>query len=87
LGPDLDQGAAQVATLETLPPQSALEWSVVIADPQLRSATVATILRSWMDQDLPAAQNFFQTTTDLLPPDRDRISEIFADLSRNTPAQ
>jgi hypothetical protein len=86
-GPDLDQGAAQVASVESLPPATAMVWAEVISDPQLRSATVATVLRNWADQDPAAAQNYFQSTTNLLGSDRQRISETLADLTKNTAGQ
>lgn len=86
-GADLDHGEAEVATMESLPPEVALAWAENISSAQLRSATMTSVLRSWADNDPGAAQRYFQTTTDLLPADRQRISETFADLVPTTPVQ
>jgi hypothetical protein len=77
-GPDLDQGAARVATMPLLPTQTALAWAEGIGDPQLRSATLANVLRDWIYDDPSAAQNYFQGTTNLLTADRQQISEVIS---------
>ncbi|HLX70887.1 MAG TPA: hypothetical protein VKV04_14770, partial [Verrucomicrobiae bacterium] len=86
-GPDLDQGAARVATMPSLPPQTALAWTEGIVDPQLRSATLASVLRDWIYDDPPAAQNYFQTTTNLLSADRQQISEVISQRMQSALAQ
>ncbi|HEU6447179.1 MAG TPA: hypothetical protein VFV23_01920 [Verrucomicrobiae bacterium] len=86
-GSDLNQGAAEVATTESLPPQIALTWATSISDPQLRSATVASVVRDWLYDDLPAAENYIRSSKDLLPPDRQQLSEIINDLTRVSLAQ
>lgn len=82
LGPDLDQGAAQVATLESVPTDMAVGLAEGITNPQLRSATLASVLRDWAYNNLPAAENYLQTTTDLSPADRQQLSEVMADLAK-----
>ena len=86
-GPDLDQGAAQVATTPSLPTQTALAWAEDITDPQLRSATVASVLRDWIYEDASAAQTYLQTTTNLLSADRQQISEVISQRMQPTLAQ
>jgi hypothetical protein len=86
-GPDLDQGAARVATMPLLPTQTALAWAEVISDPQLRSATLAGVLRDWVYEDPSAVQNYLQGTTNLLAADRQQISEIISQRTQATLAQ
>ncbi len=85
LGADLDQGAAQAATLESVPTDIALGLAENINDPQLRSTTLASVVRDWAYNNLPAAENYLQTTTDLVPADRKQLSEVIADLARTSP--
>jgi hypothetical protein len=87
LGPDLDQGAAQVATMESVPTDIAVGMAESISDPRLRSATLASVLRDWAYNNLPAAENYLQTTTDLTSADRQQVSEVITDLARISPAQ
>jgi hypothetical protein len=86
-GPDLDQGAARVATTPSLPTQTALAWAEVISDPQLRSATLAGVLRDWIYEDPSAVQNYLQGTTNLLATDRQQISEIVSQRTQPALAQ
>jgi hypothetical protein len=86
-GPDLDQGAARVATMPLLPTQTALAWAEDIGDPQLRSATLASVLRDWIYDDPSAAQNYFQATTNLLTADRQQISEVISQRKQSMLAQ
>jgi hypothetical protein len=79
--PEMDQGAAAVATLEWLKPEVALSWAESVSSPALRSETLAAVLRNWMTTDLPAARSYFEKTGDLLPEDRQQISESLAVLS------
>ena len=87
LGPDLDEGAVQVATMESVPTDVAVGMAESISNPQLRSSTLASVLRDWAYNNLPAAQNYLQTTTYLTPADRQQVSEVMADLARISPAQ
>jgi hypothetical protein len=47
----------------------------------LRSETLAMVLRTWMTQDLSAARQYFENTPDLLPDDRQQIAEAMTALS------
>jgi hypothetical protein len=87
LGPDLDEGVAAVANMDLfmgdIKPEVMVGWAASITDPTLRSETVANVLRSWLLVDPTTAQNYFNTTTDLLPADREQINNVIADLSHN----
>ena len=76
--PELDQGVAAVATMESLKSDVALSWAESISNPVLRSETVATVLRNWMTTDLAAARNYFQSSKNLLPADRQQLGDVFA---------
>jgi hypothetical protein len=76
--PALDQGIAVVATLESVPPNVAMTWAEGIANPQLRSETVASVLRNWLTTDQSTAENYFAATKNLLPEDRQQIAEVIA---------
>lgn len=82
LGSDLDQGAAQAATLESVPTDVSIGLAEGISDPQLRSSTLASVLRDWSYDNLSAAENYLQTTTYLTPSDRQQVSEVIADLAK-----
>jgi hypothetical protein len=84
LGGDLDEGAAQVATMESVPTDVAVGLAEGISDPQLRSTTLASVLRDWAYNNLSAAENYLQTTTYLTPADRQQVSEVMADLAKTT---
>lgn len=85
LGPDIDQGAAQAATLESVPTDISIGLAEGISDPQLRSATLTSVLRDWAYNNLPAAENYLQSTTDLTPADRKQLTEVMSDLARTSP--
>jgi hypothetical protein len=55
MGPDLDQGVASVATLDSVNPELAINWAESITDEKLRSATLQDVLRNWVTLDFPAA--------------------------------
>ena len=74
-GPEMDEGVAAVATMESVKPDVAIGWADSITNPTLRSETLATVIRGWMTADLPAARQYFENTTDLLPEDRQQIAE------------
>jgi hypothetical protein len=76
--PDYDEGVAAVAGASFIKTDVALGWAESINDPQLRSATLANVLHNWVLEDLPAAKQFFDSTKDLLPADRQQISEIIS---------
>jgi len=86
-GPDLDQGVESVATLNTIKPDLAVGWAQSIDDDQLRSTALTDILRNWVLADFSAARNFFETTKDLQPADRQQIAEIIAGINGQTAAQ
>ncbi len=76
--PDYDEGVASVASVNILKPSQALTWAETISNPSLRSETVAEVLHGWALEDLAAAKQYFATTKNLLPEDRQRIGQIIA---------
>jgi hypothetical protein len=74
LGGDSDSSIATIATASTLPPQTATVWADAISDPARRSETLSIILQNWVHSDPAAARQFFSTTQNLLPADREQIS-------------
>jgi hypothetical protein len=86
-GAGLDQGAAAVATTQSLPPETAAEWAEYVTDPQLRSQTLVTVLRNWITVDAPAAQNYFNNTTELTPEARQEIIDVIKAMQGNIAAQ
>ena len=76
--PDYDEGVAAVAGSSFVKTDVALGWAESIGDATLRSETLANVLHNWVLEDLPAAKQYFDTTKDLLPEDRQQISEIIA---------
>ena len=74
--PDYDEGVAAVAGANFVKTDVALGWAESIGDAKLRSATLADVLHNWVLEDLPAAKQYFNTTKNLLPEDRQQISEI-----------
>ncbi len=87
LGTDLDAGMKSLATLNELPPATAVAWSETINDGQLRSQALTDVLRNWLQTDFSSARNYFQTTQNLLPADRQQISEIITSMSTQAAAQ
>ena len=81
VGPDMDQGVAAVATMDSLKPDLAVSWAESVVDPKLRSETLVTVLRNWVTVDLPAAKQYLETTKKLLPEDRQEIDGVIATLS------
>jgi hypothetical protein len=86
-GPELDQGVAAVASLESVQPEVAIGWVESVVNRQLRSETMVQVLRNWMTIDLPAARHYFETTKNLLPADRQQLGEVFAAMSGQHPGQ
>ncbi len=82
-GPDLDAGVAAVATMDSIKPDLAVDWAESVADPELRSTTLATVIRNWLTEDLPAAKHYFESTKNLLPADREELSEVFTNFSHD----
>jgi hypothetical protein len=80
-GPEMDEGVAAVAIMESVKPDLAAGWADSIVNPNLRSETLVMVLRTWMTQDLSAARQYFDNTNDLLPDDRQQIAEALATLS------
>ncbi len=80
--PDLDAGVAAVATSWQLvqKPDVAVSWAESIVDPQLRSSTLATVLRQWAEKDPAAARHYAETSTDLSPEER---TDLLADFNNN----
>lgn len=86
LGSDLDQGVESVATLNILKPDLAVNWAESIDNNRLRSEALTDILRNWVQTDFTAARNYFETTRDLQPADRQQIAEIIAGMDGQTAA-
>jgi hypothetical protein len=80
-GPEMDEGVAAVATMESVQPEVAVGWATSIFNPTLRSETLATLIRGWMADDLPAARQYFEVTKNLLPEDRQQLAEALAAIS------
>jgi hypothetical protein len=81
LGGDMDKGMQSIATVAGLQPDIAVAWAEAITDQNLRSEALNDVLRNWVQSDPPAAKNYFNTTQNLLPADRQQISEILAGLN------
>jgi hypothetical protein len=87
LGTDLDAGIKAIATVNAVDPPTAVEWAGTINNANLRSQALNDVLRNWVQTDFAAAKSFFDTTPDLLPADRQQISEIIASMSAQTSTQ
>ncbi|MGA2788717.1 MAG: hypothetical protein ABSF60_14445 [Verrucomicrobiota bacterium] len=87
LGPDLDQGIKAVANMDLfagdIQPDVAVNWAESITDPTVRSQALLKLLRDWVLMDLPAAKSYLETTTNLLPADRQKINQVIENISRN----
>jgi hypothetical protein len=68
--PELDQGIATVALSLDNKPEVAVTWAESIANPQLRSSTLATLVRQWIESDPAAAQQYANTSTNIIGEDR-----------------
>ena len=86
-GPDSDQGVAAVATMGSIKPEVAAGWAESVVDPALRSETLVTVLRNWLPNDLSAAENYFNSTQNLLPEDRQEIAGVIATLKGQTASE
>lgn len=84
LGSDLDQGMHSIATIGGIKPDLAVAWAENITAPELRSTALNDVLRNWVASDPAAARSYFDNTPNLLPADRQQISEILAGM--NPPA-
>ncbi len=86
-GPEMDEGVAAVATMDSLKPDVAIGWAESVVDPKLRSETLVTVLRNWVTMDLPTAENYLNNTHDLLPDDRQEIEGVIVTLKGQSAAQ
>jgi len=77
--PELDQGIATVALSLDNKPEVAVTWAESIADPQLRSTTLATLIRQWNESDPAAAQQYADTSTNIIGEDRSDLLIGFGD--------
>ena len=77
-GPEMDEGVAAVATMESIKPEVAVGWADSIVNANLRSETLVMVLRNWMTEDPAAARQYFENTQGLLPDDRQQIAEALA---------
>lgn len=80
--PELDAGAAAVALhpdVLTRQPEIAASWAESITDPELRSKTLANVLKEWAAKDAGAALAHASSSTQLKPADREALlAEIAA---------
>lgn len=80
LSPDLDRGAAAVATFTPLiasRPEVAAAWAESIVEPTLRSGAIRMLVSEWMQRDHMAARRFLENTAALSASDRtDILREI-----------
>jgi hypothetical protein len=83
-GPDLDVGVAAVATMDSIKPDLAVGWAESVTDPKLRSETLVTVIRNWLTTDLPAARQYFDSTKNLSPEDRQELAEVFTNFYHGT---
>ncbi len=85
---DLDQGILAVASRDLseddFPPKTAISWAESIQDDTIRSEALCNVLRNWVMMDLPAATSYFNSTTELLPADREQIADMISDLTPKT---
>jgi hypothetical protein len=84
---DLDQSEAAIATIDSISPQVAVGWAESVVDPTLRSQTLASVLRNWLTVDLGGAENYFNSTQNLLPNDRQEIAGVIATLKGQTASE
>ncbi|HTZ22222.1 MAG TPA: hypothetical protein VMC06_15165 [Opitutaceae bacterium] len=79
--PELDAGAVAVATsapLVVYRPEVALSWAESVVDVELRSGTIASVLRAWAKIAPADARRYAETSPNLSPADR---SAVLADLA------
>ncbi len=77
--PELDQGIATVARSFDAKPEVAVTWAESIADTQLRSSTLANIVRRWIELDPVAARQYAETSTNIVGEDRSDLLNGFGD--------
>ena len=77
--PELDQGIAAIALSPDSKPEVAVTWAESIADPQLRSSTLATLIRQWNESDPAAAQQYAETSTNIIGEDRSDLLAGFGE--------
>jgi hypothetical protein len=71
--PEFDAGAAAVALQSGVlarQPEIAASWAESITNPELKSSTLATVLREWGAKDAAAALNYARSSSALQPADR-----------------
>jgi hypothetical protein len=74
---EFDAGAAALATAPralAADPVTAAHWAERIAEPTLRSNTLAAVLQSWAATDAAAARRYFESCADLSAADRARLA-------------
>jgi hypothetical protein len=77
--PELDQGIATVARAFDTKPEVAVTWAESIADIQLRSSTLANVVRRWTELDPVAARQYAETSADIVGEDRLNLLIGFGD--------
>lgn len=76
--PDLDAGAAAVATLPLMlnqRPEIAANWAENIAEPTLRANTLGTVAKQWAKKDPDAVRRFILSRPNLSEGDRARLTD------------
>jgi len=83
--PELDAGAVAVALhpdVLSKQPEIAASWAESITDPELRSKTLANVLKEWAAKDAAAALAHARISTVLLPAEREALmTELAAQAS------
>jgi hypothetical protein len=85
IGGDMDSGLQSIATENALQPNVAVVWAEAITDPARRSDALGVILQNWVNTDPVAAKQFFAATQNLLPADREHISDIISNGNATPP--
>jgi hypothetical protein len=83
---EFDAGAATLATTPRVlatAPATAAQWAERIAEPTLRSNTLAAVLQSWATIDAAAARRFFESCPDLIAADRARLASEWSPRPRD----
>jgi hypothetical protein len=73
--------------MDFLKPDVAVGWAESVVNPKLRSETLVTVIRNWLTVDLPSAKRYFESTKNLLPDDRQELTEVFATFSNDATRQ
>ena len=73
---ELDAGVSAITTRQPLMahrPETAVNWAESVFDPELRSQTLAAIVREWAKADHSAAQRYAETSPAINAADRSML--------------